>query len=108
MLVLCYACEGKGTVGSWTRGSLKWSYEDCEPHARIGYEANLIDPQCGLGPAYLHGEWNSDGLPRSARDHPAALNRRSCGGAPRSMKAVIWRRSLTACCQAEGCEEAGC
>ena len=34
----------KGIVGSWTRGSLKWSYEDCEPHAKIGYEANLIDP----------------------------------------------------------------
>ena len=26
----------KGTVGSWTRGSLRWSYEDCE--------ADLIDP----------------------------------------------------------------
>ena len=34
----------KGTVGSWSRGSLKWSYEGCEPHARISYEANLIDP----------------------------------------------------------------
>ena len=31
-------------VGLWTRGSLRWSYEGCEPHARIGYEANLIDP----------------------------------------------------------------
>ena len=34
----------KGTVGSWTRGSLRWSYEGCEPHAKTGYEANLIDP----------------------------------------------------------------
>ena len=34
----------KGTVGSWTRGSLRWSYEDCDPHAKTGYEANLIDP----------------------------------------------------------------
>ena len=32
----------KGTVGSWTRGSLRWSYED-RPHAKTG-EANLIDP----------------------------------------------------------------
>ena len=30
--------------GSWTRGSWVWSYEGSEPHARIGYEANLIDP----------------------------------------------------------------
>ena len=26
------------------RGTLQWSYEECEPHARISYEANLVDP----------------------------------------------------------------
>ena len=41
VLVRCYACEGKGTVGSWTRGSLRWSYEDCEPHAKISDETEL-------------------------------------------------------------------
>ena len=34
----------KGTVGAWSRGTLQWSYEECEPHARISYEANLVDP----------------------------------------------------------------
>ena len=30
--------------GSWTRGSLDWTYDgDYEPHATIGYEANLTD-----------------------------------------------------------------
>jgi hypothetical protein len=33
-----------GTVGAWSQGTLRWSYEGCEPHARIGYEANLVDP----------------------------------------------------------------
>ena len=32
-------------AGAWTRGSWQWSYEGSEPHARIGYEANLIDPE---------------------------------------------------------------
>ena len=31
-------------AGSRTRGSLQWSYEGCEPHAKISYEANLVDP----------------------------------------------------------------
>ena len=31
-------------AGSWTQGSWQWSYEGSKPHAKIGYEANLIDP----------------------------------------------------------------
>ena len=31
-------------AGSWTRGCWQWSYEGSEPHARNGYEANLVDP----------------------------------------------------------------
>jgi hypothetical protein len=50
--------------GAWTRGSWGWSYEGSEPHARIGYEANLIDPDA----AWLR-------LTHTARDEP--LKRRS-------------------------------
>ncbi len=31
-------------AGSQTKGTLRWSYEGCEPHAKISYEANLVDP----------------------------------------------------------------
>ena len=31
----------KKTVGAWSQGTLQRSCEGCEPHARIGYEANL-------------------------------------------------------------------
>ena len=31
-------------AGSRTTGTLQWSYEGCEPHAKISYEANLVDP----------------------------------------------------------------
>ena len=31
-------------AGAWTRGTWQWSYEGSEPHARIGYEAKMVDP----------------------------------------------------------------
>ena len=55
--------EKKGTVGAWTRGSLSWSHEGCEPHARMGYEANLIDP----GAAWLRLTYTVDGTPMDYR-----------------------------------------
>ena len=50
-------------VGLWTRGSLRWSYEGCEPHARIGYEANLIDPDA----AWLRLTYTASGNPMDYR-----------------------------------------
>ena len=46
-------------AGSWTRGSWQWSYEGSEPHARIGYEANLIDPEA----AWLKLTYTASGTP---------------------------------------------
>ena len=46
-------------AGSWTRGSWQWSYEGSEPHARIGYEANLIDPDA----AWLRLTYTASGTP---------------------------------------------
>ena len=31
--------------GLWTRSSWQWSYKGSEPHASIGYEASLVDPE---------------------------------------------------------------
>ena len=31
-------------AGSRTKGTLQWSYEGCEPHAKLAYEADLVDP----------------------------------------------------------------
>jgi hypothetical protein len=50
-------------AGSWTRGSLKWSYEGYEPHARIGYEANLVDPDA----AWLRLTYAVNGTPMDYR-----------------------------------------
>jgi hypothetical protein len=61
--VLVRLVKDKGTIGSWTRGSLKWSYEDCEPHARIGYEANLIDPNA----AWVRLTYTVNGTPMDYR-----------------------------------------
>ena len=60
-------------AGAWTRGSWQWSYEGSEPHARIGYEANLIDPEA----AWLKLTYTASGNPmdyrRPARDDAANL-----------------------------------
>jgi hypothetical protein len=45
------------------RGSLKWSYEDCEPHARIGQETNLIDPNA----AWVRLTYTVNGTPMDYR-----------------------------------------
>ena len=50
-------------AGSWTRGSWQWSYEGSEPHARIGYEANLIDPDA----AWLKLTYTASGNPMDYR-----------------------------------------
>lgn len=51
--------------GSWTRGSWQWSYAGCEPHASIGYEANLIDPEAAwlrlIFPSITASEKNAGG-----------------------------------------------
>ena len=49
----------KAMVGSLSRGTLIWSYEDCEPHARISYEANLSDPNA----AWVRLTYNVNGTP---------------------------------------------
>ena len=49
--------------GSWTRGSWQWSYEGSEPHARIGYEANLVDPDA----AWLRLTYTASGNPMDYR-----------------------------------------
>ena len=55
-----FAGEKKALVaGSWTRGSWQWSYEGSEPHARIGYESNLIDPDA----AWLKLTYTASGTP---------------------------------------------
>lgn len=36
--------KGALIPGKWTRGRWSWNYPGKEPHAHIGYEANLIDP----------------------------------------------------------------
>ena len=46
-------------AGSWTRGSWQWSYEGSEPHARIGYEPKLIDPET----AWLKLTYTASGTP---------------------------------------------
>jgi hypothetical protein len=53
----------KAMVGSWTRGTLKWSYEECEPHARLGYEANLVDPNA----AWVRLTYTVNGTPMDYR-----------------------------------------
>ena len=50
-------------VGSWTRGSWQWCYEGSEPHARIGYEANLTDPDA----ASLRLTYTASGNPMDYR-----------------------------------------
>lgn len=45
--------------GSWTRGSWQWSYEGSEPHAKIGYEANMVD----LDAAWLKVTYTASGNP---------------------------------------------
>jgi hypothetical protein len=52
--------------GSWTRGSWAWSYEGCEPHARIRHEANLIDPDA----AWVRLTYTASGHPM---DYPVRL-----------------------------------
>jgi hypothetical protein len=49
--------------GSWTRGSWQWSYEGSEPHATIGYEANLTDPDA----AWLRLTYTTSGNPMDYR-----------------------------------------
>ena len=49
--------------GSWTRGSWQWSYEGSEPHASIGYEANLVDPDT----AWLRLVYTANGTPMDYR-----------------------------------------
>ena len=49
--------------GSWTRGSWQWSYEGAEPHANIGYEANLVDPDA----AWLRLTYTARGNPMDYR-----------------------------------------
>ena len=46
-------------AGSRTRGSWAWSYEGSKPHARIVYEANLIDPDA----AWLKLTYTASGKP---------------------------------------------
>ena len=46
-------------AGAWTRGSWQWSYQGSAPHARIGYEANLIDPDA----AWLKLTYTASGTP---------------------------------------------
>lgn len=46
-------------AGSRTRGSWAWSYEGSKPHARIVYEANLIDPDA----AWLKLTYTASGNP---------------------------------------------
>ena len=48
---------------SWTRGSWQWSYEGSEPHARIGYEANLIDAEA----AWIRLTYTASGNPMDYR-----------------------------------------
>ena len=50
-------------AGSWTRGSWQWSYEGSEPHARIGYEANLVDAEA----AWLRLTYTASGNPMDYR-----------------------------------------
>ena len=50
-------------AGSWTRGSWQWSYEGSEPHARIGYEANLVDADA----AWLTLTYTASGTPMDYR-----------------------------------------
>ena len=63
MLVLCYVKKKALVTGSWTRGTLRWSYEGCEPHARIGYEANLIGPDA----AWVRLTYTVNGTPMDYR-----------------------------------------
>jgi hypothetical protein len=49
--------------GSWTRGSWQWSYQGSSPHARIGYEANLVDPDA----AWLRLTYTASGTPMDYR-----------------------------------------
>ena len=50
-------------TGAWTRGSWQWSYEGSEPHARISYEANLVDPDA----AWLRLTYTASGNPMDYR-----------------------------------------
>ena len=44
-LSVSYLVRKRGIVaGSRTKGTLQWSYEGCEPHAKLAYEADLVDP----------------------------------------------------------------
>ena len=50
-------------AGSWTRGSWQWAYEGSEPRAKIGYDANLIDPDA----AWLRLTYTASGNPLDYR-----------------------------------------
>ena len=50
-------------AGSRTTGTLQWSYEGCEPHAKISYEANLVDPNA----AWLRLTYTASGNPMDYR-----------------------------------------
>lgn len=64
MLSLALLMRKKDVVpGSWTRGSWAWSYEGCGPHACIGYEANLVDPDA----AWLRLSYTASGIPMDYR-----------------------------------------
>ena len=49
--------------GSWTRGSWAWSDEGSEPHANVGCEANLINPNA----AWLRLTYTATGNPMDYR-----------------------------------------
>ena len=50
-------------AGSRTKGTLQRSYEGSEPHARIGYEANLVDAEA----AWLRLTYTASGNPMDYR-----------------------------------------
>ena len=62
-------------AGSRTTGTLQWSYEGCVPHAKISYEANLVDPNAAWLRLTYTASGKSHGLPRPARYHAANLRR---------------------------------
>jgi hypothetical protein len=53
----------KAMVGSLSRGTLRWSYEECEPHARIRYEVNLLNPAA----AWVRLTYTVNGTPMDYR-----------------------------------------
>ena len=59
-----FAREEEGAGGRVVDARLwQWSYEGSEPHARIGYEANLVDPDA----AWLRLTYTASGTPMDYR-----------------------------------------